>query len=173
MVYSIRNCPLPVIGKVNGNAFGGGAGLVAACDMSFALNTAKFGFTEVKLGLVPAVISPFVMEKIGKANCSRFFLTGERFGPEEAKRIGLIQDHFATESELDAIIDKLTAEIAASGPKAVKICKDLIQSVAKMDMHDLATKNFVTSVIAKVRISEEGQSGLNAFLNKGKPMWQK
>jgi len=172
MVYSIRSCPIPVIGRITGSAFGGGSGLVAACDMAFATNNAKFGFTEVKLGLVPAVISPFVMEKIGKSNCSRFFLTGERFSAEEAKRIGLIQDYFLSEKELEEAIDKICNEIASSGPNAVKICKQLIQKVSAMDMHETSTKSFVTDIIAKVRISEEGQSGLNSFLNKTQPPWK-
>ncbi len=173
MVHSIRTCPIPVIARVTGSAFGGGAGLIAACDMAFATTTAKFAFTEVKLGLVPAVISPFVMEKIGKANCSRFFLTGERFSADDAKRIGLLQDHFPTEKELDDAVDKICTEIASNGPTAVKICKQLIQTVASMDVLNPTTKAYVTGVIAGVRISQEGQAGLNAFLKKEKPAWQK
>ena len=173
MVYSIRTCPVPVIGRINGNALGGGAGLVSACDISYAVNTAKFGFTEVKLGLVPAVISPFVMEKIGKSNASRYFLTGERFTSEEAKRIGLISEYFASESELDNAVDKLCNDLQSSGPNALKICKELIQKVGTMDYKDKSTKEYVSNVIATVRVSEEGQAGLNAFLNKQKPSWLK
>jgi methylglutaconyl-CoA hydratase len=170
MVHSIRTCEIPVISRVTGSAFGGGCGLIAATDFSFALSNAKFGFTEVKLGIVPAVISPFVMEKIGAGNCSRFFLTGERFSAEEAKRIGLIQDHFATEAELDQMINKMLAEISSSGPNAVKTCKKLIHNVAHVhsDYSLPTTRSYVTSVIAKARVSKEGQERILSFLSKSK-----
>lgn len=104
MFHSISNCPVPVIGRINGAALGGGAGLVACCDMAFALSSSKFGLTEVKLGLIPAVISPFVMDKLGKANCSRYFLTGDRFDAQEAVRVGLVQESAATEAELGMLL---------------------------------------------------------------------
>jgi len=171
MFHSIRLCPLPVIARVNGAALGGGSGLVASCDMAFALRTAKFGFTEVKLGLIPAVISPFVMEKIGLSNCSRFFLTGEKFSSEEAKRIGLIQDYFENEQQMNEFLQNICKEITTSGPCAVSLCKDLLQSVSNMSYNESSTKTYVASQIAKIRISSEGQFGLNAFFNRKKPEW--
>ena len=172
MFYAIRNCPLPVIGRINGNAFGGGSGIVAACDISFSLDIAKFGFTEVKLGLVPAVISPFVLQKIGIPNASRYFLTGERFGVVQAKSMNLIQDYFKTETELDETIDKIVNEFQNNGPNAVRISKELIQKVSTMNINDNSTKAFVASTIAAVRVSNEGQNGLNSFFKKEKPSWQ-
>ncbi len=173
MFHAIRSCSIPVIARVNGPALGGGSGLVSSCDIALSLKSAKFGFTEVKLGLIPAVISPFVMEKIGKVNCSRYFLTGERFTAEEAKQIQLISDHFVTDQELDDAINKISKEIASSGPQAVRTCKSLIQNVSHMDYNNPSTKLYVASEIATARVSAEGQSGISAFLKKGKPMWVK
>eukprot|EP01117_Protostelium_nocturnum_P016873 TRINITY_DN6763_c1_g2_i1.p1 TRINITY_DN6763_c1_g2~~TRINITY_DN6763_c1_g2_i1.p1 ORF type:complete len:338 (+),score=110.87 TRINITY_DN6763_c1_g2_i1:161-1174(+) len=171
MIYSIKTCPIPVIARINGPALGGGSGIVAACDMGYSVSTAKFGFTEVKIGLIPAVISPFVMEKIGKGNCSHYFLTGERFGAEEAKRMGLIQQHFETEEQMDSEVKRVTEEICSNGPKSMKLCKQLIRNISNMNYNDASTKVFVANEIASIRASEEGQIGLNAFLNKTKPNW--
>jgi methylglutaconyl-CoA hydratase len=168
MFHAIRQCIVPVIARTNGSAFGGGSGLVAACDFAFALSRAKFGFTEVKLGLLPAVISPFVMEKIGAGNCSRYFLTGEKFDAVEARRIGLVQQVFETEQDMDEEITRVTREIQLAYPGAVKNCKKLIQTVASMDINDPKTKIFVASEIAKARVGKEGQAGLAAFLSKTK-----
>jgi methylglutaconyl-CoA hydratase len=173
MFHSIRSCRAPVIARVNGNAFGGGAGLLASCDISFAVSTALFGFTEVKLGLIPAVISPFVMEKIGKGNASRLFLTGERFSGETALLVGLVHELFKEEKEMDLAVTKALKEIETAGPRAVEKCKILIQSVATMSLADPNTKKFVASQIAEARVSEEGQNGLKAFLTKQKPEWLK
>ena len=120
MIYSIWACPLPVIARVNGDAFGGGAGLVAACDMAFAVDHCRFGFTECKLGLIPAVISPFVMSRIGRTHASRYFLTAERFGSAEAQRIGLVQNSHADLAGLDAEVERVIGEIANNSPQAVR-----------------------------------------------------
>jgi len=176
MFNAIYSCPAPVIGRINGNAIGGGSGLVAACDFAFSDSKASFGFTEVKLGLIPAVISPFVMMKIGKGNCSRYFLTGEKFGADEALRLGLIQGRHDSVEQLDQTIDKLLKEIKANSPAAVRSCKQLINNV----YHNLGTpkseglsdlKEQLTSEIARIRVSKEGQEGLSAFLEKRKPSW--
>eukprot|EP01098_Paradermamoeba_levis_P008983 TRINITY_DN3711_c0_g1_i1.p1 TRINITY_DN3711_c0_g1~~TRINITY_DN3711_c0_g1_i1.p1 ORF type:complete len:307 (-),score=90.52 TRINITY_DN3711_c0_g1_i1:135-1010(-) len=171
MILGIKNCHLPVIGRINGPALGGGAGLVAACDFAFAVNSATFGFTEVKLGLIPAVISPFVMAKIGQANCSRYFLTGEKFDATEAKRIGLIQEHFQNEEEMDKKIQGVLHEISISSPAAVTRAKKLIEKVSGMNLQDEQTKKFVASEIAAARVSKEGQDGLSSFLERRKPSW--
>jgi len=172
MFHAIRFCPVPTIARVNGAALGGGSGLVAACDMAFAVNSATFGFTEVRLGLIPAVISPFVLEKIGVGNASRYFLTAERFKTQEAKRIGLIQDAFEKLEELDAEIDRLVTQISNNGPEAVKKCKSLIQEVSKMDIRDSRCKLFVANEIAKISVTPEGQEGTGAFLEKRAANWQ-
>lgn len=174
MFNSISNCSIPVIARVHGSSFGGGIGLIAASDMAFGINklNIRFGLTEVKLGLVPAVISPFVIQKIGFSNCSRYFLTGEQFNAEEAKRIGLLQDYFNSEEDLDSTISKICNEISNNGPEAIKICKELLKKVVPNNSLPLQqTKEYVASTIAKVRVSLEGQSGINAFLNKQKPPW--
>jgi len=172
MVNAIKRAPVPTIAKVNGAALGGGAGLVAACDISLGLSRGVFGFTEVKLGLLPAVISGFVMEKIGVNNANRYFLTGERFSAAEAVRIGLLNQHFETEAELDSEVNKVITEIVQSGPVAVRKAKALIARVKEMDLAEPSTKTFVCNQIASIRVSPEGQEGLSAFLQKRKPGWQ-
>jgi len=171
MFHAIKKCPVPVIARVNGHAFGGGSGIIAACDIALAMSSAQFGFTEVKLGLIPAVISPFVMEKIGKSNCSRYFLTGEKFSADEARRIGLVSAVYTSPELLDEAVDNVVKEISLAGPNAVRICKDLISNVSHMSLDEPSTKNFVAKEIAKARVSVEGQEGLGSFLNKTKPGW--
>jgi len=173
MFQSISACPIPVISAINGNAFGGGCGLIAASDFSFSVSSALFGFTEVRLGLIPAVISPFVMQKIGSANCMRYFSTGERFNAAEAQRIQLIQQHVASPQELDETVSKAVKEIASSSPAAVYQAKRLVQHVSRKLFAGDELKSFVAGQIAGVRSSGEGRHGLNAFLNKEKPFWGK
>lgn len=141
--------------------------------MAFAITSAKFGFTEVKLGLIPAVISPFVLSRIGYSNASRYFLTGERFGAEEATRIGLVQGHYATEQLLDEAVQKVCDEIMQAGPAAVERCKNLLHMVYNQyhNVDQADTKVYVSSQIAQTRVSKEGQEGLAAFLSKRKPAW--
>eukprot|EP01127_Copromyxa_protea_P006017 TRINITY_DN15824_c0_g1_i1.p1 TRINITY_DN15824_c0_g1~~TRINITY_DN15824_c0_g1_i1.p1 ORF type:complete len:287 (+),score=73.47 TRINITY_DN15824_c0_g1_i1:40-900(+) len=171
MFEAIRSTPVPTIARVNGAALGGGAGLVAACDIAIGVNRSIFGFTEVKLGLIPAVISPFVISKIGSAHARRFFLTGERFSANQAVQIGLLNASHETEEEMDQEINSILKEIKLSGPKAVQHAKKLIAAVSEMDIQNPETKKFVCSQIAGIRVSEEGQEGLNAFLTKQKPNW--
>lgn len=125
----------------------------------------------MKLGLIPAVISPFVIEKIGSGHASRFFLTGERFSAEEAQKIGLVQMVYATEADLDASLQKMIKEITSAGPEAVKQAKELIDKVKNMDFNNSETKIYVASKIASIRTSPEGQDGLNSFLQKKNPSW--
>ncbi len=171
LFLSLRQCPVPVIARVNGAAVGGGAGLVAASDIAVALESAQFGFTEVKLGLIPAVISPFVIEKIGRGNASRYFLTGERFGALEAVQNGLVHEVVATEELLNARVEKMAADIVSNSPAAVARCKKLIQAVGSMSYNDPSTRLFVAGEIAGIRVSAEGQEGLSAFFEKRKPKW--
>ena len=171
MFEAIHNCPVPVIGRINGSAIGGGAGMVACCDISYSVASAKFGFTEVKLGLIPAVISPFVMEKIGRSNCSRYFLTGEKFSSEVAKSIQLISDYFPDEKTMEEHVDNTLKEISNSSPAAVRSAKSLIRNVSNMVIGDKSTMLYVAEQIARIRISKGGQEGLAAFLEKRKPSW--
>jgi len=171
MLNAIRDCPFPTISRVQGSALGGGCGLIAATDMAFGIQTAKFGFTEVKLGLVPAVISPFVRDKIGLNHCRRFFLTGERFDASTALEIGLLNQIVETENELDKLLEFTCNEIINSSPDAIRRCKNLIHGISNQSTQ--TSREFVCENIAAARVSKQGQDGLKGFLNK-KPMdWSK
>lgn len=162
----VDRCPVPVIGRVHGAAMGGGLGLVACCDIAIADDQTKFALTEVKLGLVPAVIAPFVIAKIGVGQARRYFTTAEIFDARTAKDIGLIHEAVDGESLDDQVMLCVDA-IRANGPKAVRAAKKLIHDVAHRADHTAMT----TQLIADLRASAEGQTGLNAFLAKKKPSW--
>jgi methylglutaconyl-CoA hydratase len=168
MFSAIRSCPKPVIGRINGAAMGGGAGLVAACDIATAADAATFAFSEAKLGLVPAVISPYVVERIGPAVARRFFITGERFDARVAERIGLV-DACVPSDILDSVIDEQVAQLLSSGPNAVGEAKALVASVASLPRD--AMQDHAIRKIAELRGSPEGQEGMAAFLEKRKPKW--
>ncbi|MBY0405941.1 MAG: enoyl-CoA hydratase/isomerase family protein, partial [Cyanobacteria bacterium] len=161
--------PQPVIAKVHGAAFGGGVGLTAVCDMAIALDSVSFSLSEVKLGILPAVISPFVMQKIGGTHARRYFLTAERFKAQEAKRIGLVSEVASSLEEMDEWISGVCDAIIANGPEAVSVCKKLIDEVEGSHWNQLMT--LTTSRIAERRISAEGQEGMKAFLEKRTPAW--
>jgi methylglutaconyl-CoA hydratase len=169
MLKTIHDCPKPVIARVHGAAFGGGVGLIAACDMAIAVESATFCLSEVKLGLLPAVISPFVLKKIGSTHARRYFLTAERFTAAEAFRIGLISETVADVDALDAKIDGLIDVLMANGPEAVSQCKVLIEQVTHFGW-DRAV-DITTKMIADRRISKEGQEGMKSFLEKRQPTW--
>lgn len=173
MFAAIKFCPIPVIGRINGAAMGGGTGLISACDMSFAVDSAKFGFTECSLGLIPAVISRFVMEKIGKNNASMYFLTAERFSAAEATRIGLLNAVFSSADAMDARVEEVTKQLSKNSPAAVKEAKRLIEDVDNdsMQLHKSTTRAYLAKKIATVRSSDEGKAGVRAFLDKQKPFW--
>jgi len=166
---SIYNCKKPVIGRINGAAFGGGLGLIAVCDIAVALPDLKFAFSEVKLGLIPAVISTFVVKRIGVANMRRLFITGERFDSNHAWEIGLV-DFVVPEGEFDSVVKKYVDMVCSSGPNAVREIKNLTSSYEKLD--EKIYKNFTVEKIAELRVSDEGQEGVNAFLEKRKPKWE-
>lgn len=169
MIAAIQNCPIPTLARVQGSALGGGCGLIAACDMAFAAQRAKFGFTEVRLGLIPAVISPFVMQKVSSNACSRYFLTGDRFDSNQAKEMGLVHEIADTEEELDKLIEETIHSILLSSPAAVRRAKKLIREVRGKSLFN--SREYVACEIASLRVSEEGQEGLQAFLGKRKPSW--
>ncbi len=169
MLRAIRECPKPVIARVHGAAYGGGVGLIAAADMAVALRGAAFCLSEVKLGIVPAVISPFVLEKIGPGAARRYALTAERFDADEAKRLGLVSEVVDTPEQLDTWIGEVTKSILANGPAAVAACKTILSEVAGVAWDQVQART--TQRIAEIRISPEGQEGLKAFLEKRKPKW--
>ena len=166
MYALINECPLPVIGRIQGAAIGGGVGLVACCDIAIAARDSKFGLSEVKLGILPAVISPYVIAKIGETHARALFLTGERFDAERALRIGLVH---RTVDDLDAAVAETIALLKTSGPEAVRECKKLIAYVASHDLADAIP--YTIEAIATRRVSEEGQGGMSAFLKKEKAPW--
>ena len=160
MLEAIDGCPAPVVARVQGYALGGGAGLVAAADIAIAAADAVFAFSEVKLGIIPAVISPFALAKIGPSAARRYFLTGERFDAETALRIGLVHE---IADDLDSAVDRVVAELLSGGPHAVRWAKRLIKE--RPDGPETARW------IAERRASDEGQEGLRAFLDKRPPAW--
>ena len=170
MFAAIDQLPAPVIGRVHGAAIGGGAGLAAVCDVVVAEEHATFGFTEVKLGLIPAVISPFVLAKIGRSAARELFLTGRRFTAEHALDIGLVHTVVPPE-HLDAAVDAVVRELLSAGPEAVAAIKRLIADVEVADRTQVSA--MTATALAKRRVSAEGQEGLRAFLQKRKPGWDR
>jgi methylglutaconyl-CoA hydratase len=160
MMQAIDGCPAPVIVRAHGYVLGGGSGLVACADVAVAAPDAVFGFTEVKLGIIPAVISPFVLPRIGAA-ARRLFVTGERFGADTALRIGLVDD---VSADPDAAVDRILGELATAGPEAARAAKRLVREGPR----DEAT----TEVAARLRTGAEGQEGLRAFLEKRAATWR-
>ena len=168
-MYALMNeCPVPVIGRIQGAAIGGGVGLVAVCDIAIATRDAKFGLSEVKLGILPAVISPYVIAKVGQTHARALFLTGERFDAERAQRIGLVH---RIADDADAAVAETIALLKTSGPEAVRECKKLIAYVASEPLTDAVP--YTIDAIASRRVSEEGQAGMSAFLKKEKAPWSK
>ncbi len=177
-VYEALNCaPQAVIARVQGAALGGGAGLVAAADIAIAADGAKIGFTEARLGILPAVISPYVVMKIGAGQARRWFVTGARMDAAEARRIGLVHEVVPAD-ELDAAVERAVFEVLQCGPTAVANCKELIEDVVgglamagSLEDGFEAVKQYTAERIAEARVSAEGQEGLRAFLDKRKPRW--
>ncbi|MBJ81091.1 MAG: hypothetical protein CMH60_07230 [Myxococcales bacterium] len=168
MFAHLKECNRVVIGQVHGAVMGGGIGLVSCCDMVVAGQSTKFAFSEVKLGLVPAVISPFVIAKIGIPNARRYFLTGEFFNAQQACDMGLVSK-VVEDDNIDSAIEHLAKTVAANGPQALQACKSLLAHI-ETEQSD-ATLEFCATMIADLRASAEGQEGLSAFLEKRKPSW--
>jgi len=170
MFRKLDELPCPTIARINGAAFGGGVGLASCCDIAVAADHAKFGLTEVRLGLIPATIAPFVIARIGAANARRYMLTGERFDAQAANAIGLVHQTCTTE-ELDAQVESIVEALLASGPQAVAECKQLIRRVQTFDGPAGELDAITAEWIARLRVGDEGQEGLRAFLDKRKPDW--
>lgn len=168
MYWAIRNCPVPVVGKVFGHCFGGGAGLTAVCDLVAAESATQFCFSEVKWGLVPAVISPFVAERAAPAKVREWFITAKVFTADEALHGGLI-NFVGSTADVDAYLEKTFNLIQGAAPEAVRATKKLHQSYSTISWKKVQPA--VTKLIAQRRVSEEGQKGLQAFLEKREPRW--
>lgn len=166
MFEAIDHCPKPVVGRVHGAAMGGGAGLVAVCDVAVTVPSAKFAFSEVKLGLIPSVIAPYVVRKIGMGHARALFITGERFDAETALRIGLVHRVVPPES-LDEAVNALVQECLSNGPIAMASAKMLLHATQTLPPDEL--RSLTIARIAELRVSPEGQEGIRAFLEKRKP----
>jgi methylglutaconyl-CoA hydratase len=168
LFFAIDRSPKPVVARVQGAALGGGAGLVAAADIAIAAADARFGFSEVRLGLVPAVISPWVVRRIGLSAARELFLTGERFSAEEAARIGLVR-HVVPPEQLDQAVEARVRELLYAAPGAIAAAKALLRTVEGRSPEDV--RDATTQLNAERRASAEGQEGLRAFLDKRKAGW--
>jgi methylglutaconyl-CoA hydratase len=169
MLQALYSLPQPTIARVQGAAFGGAVGLVSCCDMAVASESASFCLSEVKIGLIPATISPYVIRAMGERAARRYFTTAERFGAREAQRIGLVSEVVAAE-ELDEGLEKLLSTLLQNGPAAVRASKALVVDFAGREISPEIIEDSCGR-IAHIRVSEEGQEGLSAFLNKRKPGW--
>jgi methylglutaconyl-CoA hydratase len=169
MLRAIYECPKPTIARVQGDVFAGGVGLVAACDMAVSVDSATYCLSEVKLGLIPATISPYVIRAMGARASHRYFLTAERFSAAEAHRIGLVHEVVAADA-LDTKVTELTSALVSASPNAVRACKRLVQDVAEREIDDALVAHTV-ACIADIRSSAEGKEGVQSFLQKRKPSW--
>jgi methylglutaconyl-CoA hydratase len=169
MLRVIYECPKPTVARIQGDVFAGGMGLVAACDMAVSVNTATYCLSEVKLGLIPATISPYVIRAMGARAAHRYFLTAERFDAQEAHRIGFIHSVVSADA-LDAKVAEITQALVSASPAAVKACKQLVQDVAGREISaDLIART--VQDIADIRSSAQGKEGVQSFLQKRKPNW--
>jgi methylglutaconyl-CoA hydratase len=168
LFHAMYSCKRPVIGSINGAAIGGGTGFVAVCDIAIAAQSAVFSFSEVKIGLIPACIGPYVIKKIGEGKTRELFITGERMNAERAHEVGLVS-RVVDDHQLDSEVDRLVKFMLSSGPEAVSMAKKLIREVPVMTPKEF--KPYTAEMIARLRISDEGQEGMDAFLNKRKPRW--
>ena len=169
MLRTIYECPKPTIARVQGDVYAGGMGLVAACDMAVSVDTANYCLSEVKLGLIPATIGPYVIRAMGPRASHRYFLTAERFSAAEARRIGFVHEVVPAD-QLDATVSTWVQALLAASPNAIKECKKLVQYVADRDITRLLIDHTVKA-IADIRASDEGKEGVQSFLNKRKPAW--
>lgn len=169
MLEVVYACPKPTIARVQGDVYAGGTGLVAACDMAVAVDTAQFCLSETRLGLIPATISPYVVRAMGARAAHRWFLTAERFSAAEAHRIGFVHE-VVPAAQLDARVHGIATALVAAGPQAVKACKQLLHDVAGREISPGLVRRTVEG-IADIRASDEGREGIRSFLDKRKPDW--
>lgn len=169
MLRAIYTCPKPVIARVHGDTYAGGVGLVAACDIVVAVDTANFCLSEAKLGLIPATISPYVIRALGEQASRRYFITAERFSAAEAHRLGLVHELVNTDT-LDTKVNDITAALVANSPNAVRESKRLVREVSGAAVNDALLAD-TADRIAAIRASNEGREGVQSFLGKRKPNW--
>lgn len=170
LLYRLHTCPKPIVARVHGAAFAGGMGLVAAADLVVAAEEAEFCLPEVRIGLVPAMISPYIVRALGEQQARRYVLTGERLSATEAHRLGLVHE-LTSAAELDARVDHLVAQLAAAAPGALARSKSLLARVARSPISPKIAAQ-TAAVLAEVRAGEEAREGIRAFLEKRKPAWQ-
>ena len=168
LLHTMDTCPKPVIARVHGNAFAGATGLIACCDLAAAVVGAEFAVTEVRLGLIPAVISPYLIRAMGARQARRWFLTAERFSAEQALAMNLVHEVVAPD-ELDACVDHWLDAIRKAGPRALAAAKDLVRAVDQTPDAGMVAET--AKRIAAIRASDEGKEGVAAFLEKRKPRW--
>jgi methylglutaconyl-CoA hydratase len=173
LMHKLNTFPKPTVARVNGAAYGGGVGLIACCDIAIATDSAKFGLTEVKLGLIPAVISPYIVAAIGARQARRLFITGEVFDANEALRIGLVH-HVVAANRLDDSTEHILGWLAKGGPIAQHEAKQLALRLGGVAHPDtMIADRKLSALIARLRVSPEGQEGISAFLDKRTPKWEK
>jgi methylglutaconyl-CoA hydratase len=169
MLRVLYECPKPTVARVQGDVMAGGMGLVAACDIAVSVDTAHFGLSEVKIGLIPATVSPYVVRAMGARAAHRYFLSAERFSAHEALRIGFVHEVVAAD-QLNAKVAEITSALCAASPQAVKACKKLLHDVAGQAIGQPLVQQTVAA-IADIRASLEGQEGVSSFLDKRPPSW--
>ena len=169
MLAAIYRCSKPVVAKVQGDCYAGGMGLVAACDIAMSVDSAHYCLSEVKLGLIPATISPYVIKAMGESAARRYFITAERFSAHEAQRIGFVHEVVSAEA-LDGKIAEIVKALVSNSPNAVKQAKKLVQDVASREITPTLVAATVEG-IAQIRASDEGREGVRSFLEKRKPAW--
>ena len=170
MLWTIYRCPVPVIGRIQGDCYAGGVGLAAVCDVLVAAEPVQFCLSEARLGLLPATIGPYVVKALGEQASRRYFVTAERFSAAQALALGFVHEVVAPEA-LDARVNELVATILANGPAAARACKQLVQDLAGHPI-DEALRTETARRIADIRASAEGREGVQAFLNKCEPAWR-
>lgn len=170
LMYNLYHLPLPTLAVVQGAAFGGAVGLAACCDIAIGAEDALFSLSEVRIGLAPAVISPFVVKAIGERAARRYALSAERFSGSRARELGLLAECYPA-AELDAALERWIADLQLNSPQAMKATKDLLGEVGSAELSP-ALRRHTESAIARLRVSQEGQEGLRAFLEKRSPAWQ-
>lgn len=173
MFTLMNECEKPLIGKIHGAAIGGGVGLVSVCDIAFATEDTKFSLSEVRLGLIPACIGPFVVSKVGASHARRFFISAERFTGRQAEAIGLIHQTFSSSEALETAVNELVTNMLQCGPGAVKAAKELVLNLAWPEKRARLgdPTEYCSKCLAELRVSDEGQEGVHAFLEKRKPAW--
>jgi methylglutaconyl-CoA hydratase len=169
MLWSIFNCPVPIVARVHGDCYAGGVGLAAVCDVVVAAEEANFCLSEARLGLSPATISPYVVRAMGEQAARRYFVTAERFSAAKAHAMGFVHE-LCTADALDAKVEELVATLVANGPMAARACKKLVQAVSGAPI-DAELRADTARRIADIRASDEGREGIQSFLNKTKPGW--